>query len=64
MMTNCPACSRRVEPKAGHCPVCKASLSVPDEMIEQASVPNLATLFKQAKAAGHIKAGFQYGNAT
>jgi hypothetical protein len=33
-------------------------------MIEQASVPNLATLFKQAKAAGHIKAGFQYGNAT
>lgn len=60
----CPSCKRRVEAVDEHCPVCKSSLSVADAMMEQASVPDLASLFKQAKAAGHIKAGFQYGNST
>lgn len=32
-----------------------------DQMVEEASAPNLATLFQQAKDAGHIKAGFEYG---
>lgn len=34
-----------------------------DQLIEQASVPNLAALFKQGKDAGLIKPGKEYGNS-
>lgn len=64
MIAVCPECKRRVEPEDDQCPVCKASMSVPDAMIEASSTPNLASLFKQAKQAGHIKAGFQYGSSS
>lgn len=64
-IVNCHKCGARVKPNASDaCPLCSAPLSVPDDMIEAASVPNLASLFKQAKKAGHIKPGFQYGNPT
>lgn len=34
-----------------------------DEMVRRASVPNLADLFKKAKAAGIITAGKEYGDS-
>jgi hypothetical protein len=48
----CPACGHRI-------------LSVVDDrldqMVQQASIPNLATLFKRAKDAGIIAPGKEYG---
>lgn len=43
----------------GH-PVSVADDSL-DTLVEAASVPSLASLFQQAKDAGHIKAGVEYG---
>lgn len=41
------------------------SMSVSDDsldtLVEAASAPSLASLFQQAKDAGHIKAGVEYG---
>ena len=34
-----------------------------DRMVERASVPNLAALFKRGKEAGLIQPGKEYGNA-
>jgi hypothetical protein len=34
-----------------------------DQMVQQASIPNLATLFKRAKDAGVITTGKEYGGA-
>lgn len=33
-----------------------------DQMVQRASVPNLASLFKAGKDAGLIKPGKEYGN--
>lgn len=46
-----------------------AKVSVPDDTVEdelvaQASVPNLASLFKDAQDQGLIKPGFEYGGST
>lgn len=55
--------------ESGMCPEHQNSteVSVPDDrldqLVQQASAPNLATLFKEAKQAGLITAGKEYGNA-
>ena len=52
--------------ETGQCPQHQPEVSVVDDrmdlMVQQASVPNLAALFKQAKAAGVIAAGKEYGS--
>lgn len=54
---------------SGVCPEHKPDteeVSVPadnlDSLVQQASVPNLASLFKQAKQSGIITAGKEYGS--
>lgn len=51
----CYRCGRGMEVEADEyvCPGCgHRVLSVPDAMVEAASIPNLAGLFKKAKASG------------
>ena len=39
------------------------NMEVSDEMMERASVPNLASLFQRGKEAGLIKPGKEYGSS-
>lgn len=51
--------------ETGQCPVHQEVSVVDDKMdlmVQQASVPNLASLFKQAKQRGVIAAGKEYGS--
>lgn len=62
---NCSNCGWHNDIEATTCPECGRPLSVADDTLEalvsQASVPNLALLFKQAKKAGHLKPVSDYG---
>jgi predicted nucleic acid-binding Zn-ribbon protein len=53
----CPSCGGRLNSTD---PVSVADDRL-DELVQQASKPNLAALFGQAKKAGHIKAAYSYG---
>ena len=58
----CPTCTRPLQ--GDLCSVCGPVSEVGDSldsMVEQASVPNLATLFKRAKDAGVIGPVSVYG---
>jgi hypothetical protein len=52
--------------KIKNCTICVPEVSDPDakleNMVEQASVPTLASLFRKAKADGAIKPVSGYGN--
>jgi len=54
--------------KINNCTICPAELSDPDDrldtMVQQASVPSLASLFRKAKQSGAIKPISGYGAAT
>jgi predicted nucleic acid-binding Zn-ribbon protein len=71
-MNTCIDCGRlNNDVSAEVCPSCGGRLSSTDplsvaddkldELVQQASKPNLASLFGKAKAAGHIKAAYSYG---
>jgi hypothetical protein len=60
----CPTCRRVYQggcPKHGVVSVVDDSL---DLLVQQASAPNLATLFRAAKASGAITAGKEYGEGS
>lgn len=74
----CEGCGHRNLITSTTCSACGEALSVPtdsvdtldqrdietveDELVAQASIPNLAALFGQAKKAGLIKPVQDYGN--
>jgi hypothetical protein len=67
----CDECGHENVELGAACEVCKAPLPEPrpvsdvsdtlDELVAQASVPNLAALFGAAKKQGIIKAAYSYG---
>jgi hypothetical protein len=63
----CPNCDTVTDEKV--CPDCGATvLSVPDatldQMIQDASIPNLAAMFKRGQDAGLIKPVVAYASTT
>lgn len=64
----CSGCGSELSDVHAQCPTCyPEAVSDPDArldtMVQQASVPSLATLFKKAKDSGAIKAVTAYGGA-
>jgi len=61
----CPECRRMWQ---GTCPTHGRVVSVVDDsldlMVQAASAPNLASLFRAAKASGAITAGKEYGEGS
>jgi hypothetical protein len=62
----CPNCEEESDDKV--CPNCGTTIvSDPDDtidtLVQQASIPSLATLFRQGKQAGLIKPAQEYGTA-
>lgn len=67
-MVRCPNCDNATEEqkctRCG-CPIPEnihAKIEDFDRLVEQASIPSLASLFKQGKAAGLIQPAADYGN--
>ena len=65
-MNHCTHCAE--DTSSLQCPKCGRELSDPDDrldtMVQQASVPSLASLFRKAKQSGAIKPISGYGAAT
>ena len=61
----CSGCGTELVDEKAQCQHCNHDVSDPDakldEMIEKAAVPNLASLFRKAKATGAIKPITGYG---
>lgn len=67
----CDECGHENVELGAACELCKASLpdtspvsevsDTLDELVQQASVPNLAAIFGAAKKQGIIKAAYSYG---
>ena len=65
-MITCPKCEFATEedtcPACG-CPIPSEPTDMMDTLVQRASIPNLASLFRAGKKAGLIQPAKEYGNS-